>query len=363
MHHACKSSANRGLALTLEPARDVPLAPLCTMQVGGSADRFVEATSADGLLAALTRANEQRWPVRLLGGGSNIVVSDSGVRGLVVAVRTRGVAIEELAGDGVSITAAAGEPWDDFVARTVALNLQGLECLSGIPGLVGATPIQNVGAYGQEVAETIGCVRVLDRKSLSVSELEASECGFAYRDSRFKSHEPERFAVLSVNYRLRRGVPPAVRYPELERHLAGRGIDQPSLSEVRESVLALRRGKSMVLDATDPNGRSCGSFFTNPIVPVELAASVMVRAGTASVPQWSQSDGRVKLAAAWLIEQSGFVKGTRRGAVGLSSKHALSIVCHDGASAGAVLGFAAEIVSAVRERFGVELTPEPNIWA
>jgi UDP-N-acetylmuramate dehydrogenase len=234
--------------------------------------------------------------------------------------------------------------------------------MGGIPGLVGATPIQNVGAYGQEVAQTIESVLVVDRDTVEVSELGAAECAFSYRHSRFK-RDPERYIVLEVRYRLRRGGAPHVTYPELERHLRARGLEQPSLAQVRESVLAVRAQKSMLLDASDPNGRSCGSFFVNPIVGAEHAASLVTSAGDKDVPRWVQPDGRVKLAAAWLIEQSGFAKGTRRGAVGLSTRHALSIVCHDGARAADVLGFAREIVETVRERFGVELSPEPVIWA
>ncbi|HEV8246677.1 MAG TPA: UDP-N-acetylmuramate dehydrogenase [Polyangiaceae bacterium] len=347
---------------TLEPARDVSLAELCTMQVGGRADYFVEAKSEHAVALALRWAGEQGLRARVLGGGSNVVVSDQGVRGLVLAIRTRGVESRELGQGEVLLSASAGEPWDEFVSAAVERDLQGLECLSGIPGLVGATPIQNVGAYGQEVAETIERVRVLDRQTLAACEFDAADCGFAYRDSRFKSEQPERYVVLSVSYRLRRAAPPALRYPELERHVAERGISRPSLREVRESVLAVRAKKSMLLDPPTENSRSCGSFFVNPIVSTELASEVRARAGNASVPSWAQEGGRVKLAAAWLIEQAGFVKGERRGSVGLSSKHALCIVCHDGATADAVLSFSALIRERVLQRFGVELTPEPNIW-
>ena len=333
------------------------------MQVGGLARHLVEAHTEADVKGALAWAAEQGVAARVLGGGSNIVVGDSGVDGLVLCVRTRGIETRALPSGEVLVTAAAGERWDDFVALTVTENWQGLECLSGIPGLVGATPIQNVGAYGQEVAETISHVRVLDRHSLEVLELAASECAFAYRDSRLKSAEPDRFVVLAVTYRLTPGGAPAVRYAELQKHLASVGSAQPSLAEVRETVIHLRRQKSMVLDAVDPNRRSCGSFFVNPVVAAELASLVQASAAPKAMPQWPQADGRVKLAAGWLIEQSGFAKGTRRGAVGLSSRHALAIVCHDGASAADVLAFAEEIKTGVHERFGVELTPEPVIWS
>jgi UDP-N-acetylmuramate dehydrogenase len=330
------------------------------MKVGGAARYLVEAHDDAEVIDALRWANERDLSVRILGGGSNIVVSDAGAPGLVIAMQTRGVSLVEHP-EAPLLVASAGESWDALVERAVSSDLQGIECLSGVPGLVGATPIQNVGAYGQEVAQTIESVRVVDRRSLEVRELSADECAFSYRHSRFKL-EPERFVVLEVRYRLRRGHPPSVKYPELERELRARGLERPSLAEVRESVLAVRARKSMLLDASDPNGRSCGSFFVNPIVPAEQAAQLANVAGEKGVPSWPQADGRVKLAAAWLIEQSGFEKGTRRGPVGLSTKHALSIVCHDGARAADVLAFAREIIEAVREKFGVELSPEPVIW-
>jgi UDP-N-acetylmuramate dehydrogenase len=265
-------------------------------------------------------------------------------------------------GARVLLEAAAGEPWDELVADSVSLGLQGLECLSGIPGLVGATPIQNVGAYGQEVADTIDSVRVLDRTSGQTLTLGKTDCGFAYRDSRFKSGEPERFIVLSVRFGLRPGAPPALRYAELTRYLEEIGEREPTLLGAREAVLTLRRKKSMVLDASDPNGRSCGSFFTNPIVELEHAARIEALAGP-GMPRYPQPDGRAKLAAGWLIERAGFEKGLLRGPVGLSTRHALAIVCHEGASAAEVLGLAREIVHGVHARFGVALAMEPSLWA
>jgi UDP-N-acetylmuramate dehydrogenase len=333
------------------------------MQVGGRARYLVEAHSEADVKSALAWASGHALSLRVLGGGSNIVVGERGVDGLVLCMRTRGVESRKLASGQVLVTAAAGEPWDDFVASTVAQGLQGLECLSGIPGLVGATPIQNVGAYGQEVAETIDHVRVLDRRSLETLEIAGDECGFAYRDSRFKSAEPDRFVVLAVSYRLTPGGAPAVRYAELQKQLSSAGSAQPSLGEVRETVIQLRRLQSMVLDAVDPNRRSCGSFFVNPVVSAAHASALQAGVAPQPLPQWPQADGRVKLAAGWLIEQSGFAKGTRRGNVGLSSRHALAIVCHDGAGAADVLAFAEEIRAGVKQRFDVELTPEPVLWA
>jgi UDP-N-acetylmuramate dehydrogenase len=346
--------------VTREPDQAVPLAALTTLGVGGNAEYFARATDEAALFAALAWAKKRGVPVRILGGGSNVVVPDAGVSGLVIRMENRGLAFDA-AGRGL-VDVAAGEPWDTVVAESVGRGLQGLECLSGIPGFAGATPIQNVGAYGQEVADTLVKVRVLDRTTLEGSELMASECGFAYRDSRFKSTEPERFVVVGATFALRPGAPPSLRYGELTRHFAERGEPSPSLRAVRDATIALRRAKSMVFDPTDENHRSCGSFFTNPVVAAEHADRVE-RAVAAPMPRYPQPDGRVKLAAGWLIERAGFEKGLRRGTVGLSTRHALAIVCHEGATAADVHRLADEIRSGVRARFGVELVPEPALWA
>jgi UDP-N-acetylmuramate dehydrogenase len=248
------------------------------------------------------------------------------------------------------------------VAMTVARGWAGFECLSGVPGLVGATPIQNVGAYGQEVSETLTAVRALDCRAGRIVTLSHAECRFAYRDSVFKSGEPERWVVLAVDYRLRPEGAPTVRYAELERHLEARGIARPTLDDVRASVLAIRRSKSMVIDAGDENRRSCGSFFTNPLVAPDVAAGVEAVTGDHAMPRWPQPDGRVKLAAAWLIERAGFSRGFRDGTVGLSTRHALALVAHEGARARDVLAFARRVQGAVEARFGVRLTPEPIFW-
>jgi len=344
-----------------EPEEFMPLAPLTTLGVGGAARYFVEAGSETRLVEALGWAKRRGIATRVLGGGSNVVIGDDGVDALVVRLSTRGRTFTET-GDSVHVEAQAGESWDDLVRDAVSRNLQGLECLSGIPGCVGATPIQNVGAYGQDVSETIVGVRVLDRTTLDIVELTAADCGFGYRDSRLKSVEPERFVVLAVRFALSRGAPPALRYAELSRHFAERGGTNPTIDEVRHAVIALRRLKSMVLDATDENRRSCGSFFTNPVVAAAQADAI-AQSLPAAMPRYPQPDGRVKLAAGWLIEQAGFAKGLRRGSVGLSTRHALAIVCHDGARATDVLALAREITLGVRSRFGVELVPEPAIWS
>ncbi len=345
----------------LSPRTRVPLAPLTTLGVGGDASFVLDAADEASVVEAFRWARERGIDARVLGGGSNVVVDDGGFDGLVVRMLTRGRSYRAAAGELV-LEAAAGEPWDELVRESVARGAQGLECLSGIPGLTGATPIQNVGAYGQEVAETIASVRVLDRETLATRVLDAAACGFAYRDSFFKSEAPERYVVLGVTFRLRPNAPPAVRYGELAQTLASDGAE-PTLGRVRDAVLALRRQKSMVLDARDENARSCGSFFVNPVVTSERAAAVEALAGDARMPRYPQPDGSVKLAAGWLIERAGFAKGMRRGAVGLSTKHALAIVAHDGAKAADVLALSQEIRCGVRERFGVELVPEPVFWA
>jgi UDP-N-acetylmuramate dehydrogenase len=344
------------IALAIRDA--VPLAPLTTFELGGPARHFVDVASEPELVAAIAWADERALPLFVIGGGSNLVVSDAGYAGLVVRSTERGVRIR----DGV-LTAKAAEPWDELVALAVRENLAGLECLSGIPGSTGATPIQNVGAYGQEVSETIAEVRVFDRVERRVRTLTPAECGFSYRDSALK-RDPDRFVVLEVSFTLVPNGRPTVRYPELVRAIG----DRTSLAEVRDVVIALRRAKSMVIDAADPNRRSAGSFFTNPIVPDAEADRVVaeaVRSGLVpsarDVPRYAGGEGKSKLAAGWLIERAGFAKGLRRGAVGISSKHALALVHHGGGTTAELLSLAREIRDGVHARFGVTLTPEPTL--
>jgi UDP-N-acetylmuramate dehydrogenase len=332
------------------------------MGVGGAARYLVDATSEDEIVEALAWAEQRGAKVRVLGGGSNLLIADAGFDGLVIALGLRGISCSSPSGDAL-LTARAGEPWDAVVQSAVSRGLAGLEGLSGIPGSAGATPIQNVGAYGQEVAETIESVRAIDRETRAARELSAKECRFAYRDSFFKSEAPERFIVTEVRFALSERAPAAVRYPDLQREVARRGLELPTLAELRACVLAVRGEKSMLLDAADPNGRSCGSFFLNPIVSAEAAERVRGAAAPGvAVPTYPQPDGRVKLAAGWLIEHSGFGKGLRDGNVGLSTKHALAIVAHPGATASEVARLADRIRAGVKARFGVDLTPEPNFW-
>jgi UDP-N-acetylmuramate dehydrogenase len=342
----------------------VPLAPLTTLQLGGNARHLVEAADDAAIADALRWADARGLPVLILGGGSNVVIADRGWDGLVVRVATRGRHFAE--SDGVvAVTAAAGEPWDDLVAETVARDLAGLECLSGIPGLVGATPIQNVGAYGQEVADTIRSVKVLERASGRVLDLPPDACGFAYRDSAFK-RAPDRHVVLAVTFALRPGGAPTLRYRELADALAGAA--RPTLAETRATVLALRRKKSMLIVDGDPNRRSVGSFFTNPIVSAAQADDVAARAvamgaiaAAGEMPRWPAPGGAVKLSAGWLIERAGIRKGHRRGAVGISTAHALALVHHGGGSTAALLELAREVGDAVHAQFAMTLLPEPTM--
>jgi UDP-N-acetylmuramate dehydrogenase len=326
---------------------DVRLAELTTLGVGGPAERLVEVTDADELVAAVREADESGRPLLVLGGGSNVVAPDDGWPGDVVLVRSRGVD-----GTADALTVAAGHDWDEFVAFTVTEGLAGVEALSGIPGSTGATPVQNVGAYGQEVAQTITAVRVWDRAEKAEQVLTPAECGFAYRDSRLK-REAGRFVVLEVTFALRPGsLSMPVGYAELARTLGVEVGEFAPLADVRAAVIRLRRGKGMVLDAGDPDSRSAGSFFTNPIVPASLVVE--------GAPSWPAGDGLVKLSAAWLVQHAGFGRGTRDGRVGTSSKHSLALTTEDGATAAELLAFADRIVATVEDRFGVHLEREPT---
>jgi UDP-N-acetylmuramate dehydrogenase len=336
---------------------DVPLAPLTTLGLGGPAGRLVRCATDPELREALAAADADGAPALLLGGGSNVVIADDGVPGTVVRCETRGVAIER-AGEGrVVVRVAAGEPWDPLVERTVAEGLSGLECLSGIPGSTGATPIQNVGAYGQEVAQTLAWVRVLDRATGDERRLHPGELGLGYRTSALKHQD--RLAVLEVAYALEErpeGAP--VAYAELARTLGVEPGARPPLAEAREAVLGLRRGKGMVLDPDDPDTRSAGSFFTNPVLDAAAWSELAARA-PAEPPRFPASDGQVKTSAAWLIERAGFTRGYARGRAALSSKHTLALTNHDGATTAELVALAREIRDGVRERFGVTLVPEP----
>jgi UDP-N-acetylenolpyruvoylglucosamine reductase len=359
-------------------AEQVPLAGYTTLRLGGPARRFAEATDDVELVGQVWAADERGEPLLVLGGGSNLVVADEGFPGTVVRVVTRGTR-HHVDGKSVLLTVAAGEDWDTVVAGTVADGLAGLECLSGIPGLAGATPIQNVGAYGQEVAQTLVAVRGYDRERGQVVDLTAAECGFGYRSSAFKRSLRSwaaagpavtgRFVVLGVTFRLARSARSApVRYPELARALGISEGGRAPLPDVRSTVLALRRRKGMVLDASDPDTCSAGSFFTNPVLdPAAFAALERAVAATCGpgirVPTFPAGPGRIKVPAAWLIERAGFAKGYPDGSGGggarISSKHTLALVNPGGATTAGLLALAREIADGVRKTFGVALAAEP----
>ncbi|MDT9592044.1 UDP-N-acetylmuramate dehydrogenase [Nocardioides zeae] len=337
------------------------LADHTTLRLGGPAARFVEATTEEELLAAVTGADAAGTPVLLVAGGSNLVVADAGFDGLVVKVATRGVVADHEGDDptcgGVLVRVAAGEPWDPFVARAVGHGWAGVEALSGIPGAVGSTPIQNVGAYGQEVADTIASVRTWDRREQRQATFAAADCGFAYRHSRFKA-EPDRYLVLEVTFQLAVGSTGSpVRYAELARTLGVETGARAPLAEVRDAVLALRRGKGMVLDADDHDTWSAGSFFTNPVLSTDQAAALPPEA-----PAYPMPDGSVKSSAAWLIDHAGFAKGYAPhpdARVSLSTKHPLALTNRGGASTEELLALAREVRDGVEARFGVRLVNEP----
>ncbi|SER14633.1 UDP-N-acetylmuramate dehydrogenase [Microlunatus flavus] len=337
------------------PARHgVPLATQTTLRVGGPARDYVEVTSATELVAVVRALDAAGEPVLVLGGGSNLLVGDAGFDGTVVKVATRGVADDVAACSGAVLTVAAGEPWDPFVALTVERGFSGLEALSGIPGSVGATPIQNVGAYGAEVGQHITTVRTLDRSTGKVRTLFAVECGFGYRSSVFKAH-PGRYVVLDVTFQLRLGSLSApVRYAELARVLGVEAGARVPAAEVREAVLRLRSSKGMVLDDVDPDTWSAGSFFTNPVLDEAAAAGLPEGA-----PRYPQPDGQVKTSAAWLIERAGFGRGFGDGPARLSTKHTLALTNRGSAHASDVLALAREVRDGVRRAYGITLEPEP----
>ena len=351
------------LPLVAGVAEGVALAPLTTLRLGGPARRLLEVTTQEDLAAAVRDCDARGEPVLVLAGGSNVVIADEGFDGTVVLVRTGG-ARRRRAGERALVTVQAGEGWDGLVAAVVDDGLTGIECLSGIPGSAGATPIQNVGAYGQDVAASIVSVRVLDRRDGRIRDLAAAECGFGYRSSAFKHRATH--VVLAVTFVLADagGLSAPLRYAELAAALGREPGDRAPLPEVREAVLALRRGKGMVLDAADHDTWSAGSFFTNPILEprafAALAERAAARLGDQHVPSGhDEPDGRVKTSAAWLIEHAGFAKGDRRGAVGISTRHALALTNRGGATTAELLGLAREIAAGVEAAFGVALEPEP----
>ncbi len=340
-----------------------PLAPFTTLGIGGPAQWFVEATSEDEIAEAAAWAKERGVRLFVLGGGSNLVVSDGGFDGLVLRVGLRGNDAEDAIDGSVKRIwrVAAGEDWDSFVARSVEEGCAGIECLAGIPGTVGGTPVQNVGAYGQEVASTIVRVRAFDLRDQLWVEFSAAECGFAYRRSRFNTLDRGRYVLARVDYRLTPGGEPTLRYADVQRALGSNA--EPSLAEVAEAVRRIRQSKGMLLVEGDPDCRSVGSFFKNPIVKKEQAERIEERSGN-ELPRFPAGIGAgdeqmFKIPAAWLIEQAGFAKGYGLGRAGISSRHTLALINRGGATAKEILGLAEKIKTEVRARFGIELEREP----
>ena len=340
---------------------NIPLAPFTTLGVGGSARWFVSVATENEIVEAVAWAASRSLPIFTLGGGSNLLVADEGFGGLVLRVELKGMALFD-AGDGSGqkiLQAAAGESWQDCVARSVRENCSGIECLAGIPGSVGGTPVQNVGAYGQEVSSSVERVRAYDMVCRETVEIPSSECEFAYRRSRFNGRDSGRYIVTRVDYRLTPGGRPAVRYADLERELERRGIAsvEATLLEVADAVTSVRRSKGMLLVAEDVDSRSAGSFFKNPVVSEEVFQRISV-AGEPP-PRFPAGTGCIKIPAAWLIEHAGFKKGSVLGAAGISSRHSLALINRGGATAHDVLALAAAIRAEVNSRFGIELEMEP----
>ncbi len=342
---------------------NIPLAPLTTFHVGGPARFFAAAHNEHEVQQALAYAVARHLPLFVLGGGSNLVIADEGWPGLVLKIALRGVEFE---GDEQKMLfhAAAGEDWDNLVALAVSKNCSGIECLSGIPGTVGGTPIQNVGAYGQEVSQTITSVRALEIASGDILELSNAECGFAYRTSGLNTSMRDKYIVLEVNYLLHRNGAPTLDYADLRKFFAEQGSSEPpTLNQVRDAVRAIRRSKAMLIVPEDEDCRSAGSFFKNPLVSAAEAARIetlaLKRAPEKPLPRYPGENGKVKLAAAWLVEHSGFPKGFSRGPVAISRKHSLAIVNRGGATAEHIFAFMQEIQHRVFDIWGVSLHPEP----
>ncbi|MDG4857235.1 UDP-N-acetylmuramate dehydrogenase [Streptomyces sp. T-3] len=344
----------------MQELHEAPLAPLTTFRLGGPADRLITAETDAEVIAAVREADAAGTPLLVVGGGSNLVIGDKGFAGTALRIATTGFEL-----DGTRLELAAGEVWTDAVARTVEAGLAGIECLAGIPGSAGATPIQNVGAYGQEVSSTITEVIAYDRKTAETVTIPNAECAFSYRHSRFKA-EPDRFVVLRVRFLLEDagGLSAPLKYPETARSLGVEAGDRVPLREARETVLKLRSGKGMVLDPEDHDTWSAGSFFTNPILTegefAAFHARVHDRLGPdVTPPAYPAGEGLTKTSAAWLIDKAGFTKGYGTGPARISTKHTLALTNRGAATTEDLLGLAREVVAGVHEAFGVTLVNEP----
>jgi UDP-N-acetylmuramate dehydrogenase len=338
---------------------NVVLAPLTTLKVGGAARYFIEATSTAEVSQAVEFSKSADLPLFILGGGSNLVISDAGWPGLVLKIGIAGINHRH-GHDEVIFEAGAGEDWDKFVGMVVAHNIAGIECLSGIPGSVGASPVQNVGAYGQEVSNTIESVVALDLRDGQVHELSNQDCGFRYRTSIFNSTDRGRYIILQVNYSLKHGAEAYVAYADLKKYFAGWG-EKPTLANVRDAVRKIRAGKGMLITAGDDDCRSAGSFFKNPILSADQYRALTARAAARNlqIPSYPALDAQKKVSAAWLVEHSGFSRGYGNGPVGISRKHALAIVNRGNATAADIVAFKEDIQQRVEEIWGILLEPEP----
>jgi UDP-N-acetylmuramate dehydrogenase len=355
---AAQPIATSGSTAPLQFEEQVPLAPLTTFGIGGPARFFARIRDERQIVPALRFAEENHLPYFVLGGGSNLLVADAGYPGLILHIAIDAPVRQTAAGEDVILTATAGMDWDALVRLTCAYGLAGMECLAGIPGSVGGTPVQNVGAYGQEVSETIAAVRAYDRTTGGFVSLSPEQCNFAYRRSIFNTTERGKYIVSEVSFRLQPAGSPKLTYTDLAHHFAGR---TPALLEVYNAVREIRSAKGMVVVPGDSDSRSAGSFFKNPVVAVERRPEIAAAAGVASdqVPAWPTSDGRVKLAAAWLLDRAGFGKGYTVGRSAISSRHTLALTNLGGATAAEVLALRDEIVAGVQQRFGIALEQEP----
>jgi UDP-N-acetylmuramate dehydrogenase len=338
---------------------NVPLAPLTTLQVGGPARYFCEAHSENDVVEVLRFVRGRDLPLFVLGGGSNLVVADSGFSGFVLKIAIVDKSFDQ-DGPHLRFDLGAGLDWDDFAAESVARNCSGIECLSGIPGKVGATPVQNVGAYGQEVSETIEIVRAFDVQSGHIVELSNRECRFEYRSSIFNTSQRGRYVILRVRFRLTSGGVPRVKYADLQRYFSDRN-SAPSLAAVREAVLHVRQSKGMLIIPGDENSRSAGSFFKNPVLGEKQFQQLNLRAQSRGlkVPDYPALSAQHKISAAWLVENSGFSKGYKQGEAAISTKHALALVNPGHATAAGILRLKSEIQQKVEDIWGIVLEPEP----
>jgi UDP-N-acetylmuramate dehydrogenase len=338
---------------------NVALAPLTTMQVGGPARFFVEAVSTDDVREAVAFAKSDKLPLFILGGGSNLIVSDAGWPGLVMKVAIPGVNHRHVHGTAY-FDVGAGEDWDGFVAITVQHHCAGIECLSGIPGSVGGTPVQNVGAYGQEVADTIVSLVALNLETGEEEEFEREDCGFGYRTSIFNTSAKGKYVILGVSFAVVHGSEPRLAYADLQKYFANHN-GKPTLAEVRDAVRQIRASKAMLITPGDPDSRSAGSFFKNPVLSAEQFDELKKRAASRNlqVPNYPALNAQRKVSAAWLVEQSGYSKGYGNGRVGISRKHALAVVNRGGATAAEIVQFKDEIQRRVEEAWGIRLEPEP----